>query len=779
MPASVRLPSGAGLAPPSPPPGLAAGGIAAVGLGAVLGWVVAIEQPFLFDRGLWPAPAGGSPRFFWPLTVALLVAGGLVTAAIVFSRELYRHRVGIILLLVTVAPFFSGLNAGPLDASDPAFLGAFTALLLLLAVEGRDVRLEPVVLTCLAAIIAAAFTSVVAGRVSTIVQLHTVITKVLLVFIMCNVLRTGADVTRFVRVFLFCAVITAVLAIGSQFLFLTTGIPLTFDDAEGFHYKNTPFGRMLRATAFMTSTQGLAHVMLIGAALTLAAPMRWWMRVVCFGLLAGGAFSTFSAGSYLAMGMVVVIAPFVMLGRLWLPLLVGYGAFGMGLFLSGYWRMLLDDVLIPLGLRNFLERMEFIRRGLRGAENWPWTGNGVGNIGRHLETAIHNAYIQGVVDIGVIGGAAFAILLFYLIVANWTLRHSGADRAAGQWSRAFVLTLSGMAIHLFFEPFFNNTVTWLLIGAAAANITATPGRNSIDRGHIVQDFETELDRSMSGYLTTLYRSRFIILLAMLSAGYFGYHLSKSIEPRYEATAQFYLPESATRPGRDEAELPVAPVPSGNRDGATAAVSLLRTDALRARVNELVPEKPFAELDLDVDPVVERSSMVHVYVRDTEPDVAARVANAYFQAFTDFVADQQESQQDGTLERTTARLKELDGEIAQVASTDRDRMERLLGLRDTLAESQRSLERRALQDSPPAIMASAATPPAAPVFPIVALNVVVAAIAGLILGTLYAVLLDHVRSRMRQRRAARFGREAAIAEFMGELPDLTMRRELGP
>ncbi len=734
-------------------------------LGGGLGWLAAWEQGALFNNGLYPFSSSASALYLFPLTICSVVLFGLFTWLYGLAEVLYRHRREIILYAVTVAPFFSGVNLGPIDPSDPAFLASFIALVMLLCVEREKVQLDPFVFGCSMVIVIFCFTSIFAGRVSTIVQLHTIITKVLLVFIIANLIRTDSDMARFVRTFILISCITALVASGSEIVFLTTGLPLTFDDALDFHFKHTPFGQMLRATGFMASTQGLAHVMVIATAMTLTAPMRMWLRLGILGLLGIGCFTTFSAGSYVAMGVVYFAAPFILFPRSWIPVAAAYVGGGVLLFFTGLWQILLNDIMIPLGLRNFMERMEFIRRGMRGAENWPWTGNGIGNIGRHLETSIHNAYVQSVVDIGVIGAAAFTSILIYLTVRNWARRQRPANPDGAPWSPAMTLILIGISTHLLLEPFFNNTVTWLLLGVATANILASRNKQIDGLVSLRHDFKNELDLSLSGYLSTLYRMRFIIVLVTLSAGAFGYYFSKTFEARYEAVAQFYVPETATRSGRGEEELPVAPVPSGNRDGVTAAVSLLRTDELRSRVNALVPAKPFTELDLDVDPVVERSSMVHVYVRDADPQIAADVANAYFEAFVTFVAEQQTTQQADALSRTVQRLAELDREIDSIAQTDRDRMERLLSLRDTLTTTQQNLERRSLSAGPAAIMASPATPPEAPVFPVLPLNVVVSVIAGLVLGIIYAVLLDHIRMNRRRRRYVELRRDAAVMELL--------------
>jgi uncharacterized protein involved in exopolysaccharide biosynthesis len=279
---------------------------------------------------------------------------------------------------------------------------------------------------------------------------------------------------------------------------------------------------------------------------------------------------------------------------------------------------------------------------------------------------------------------------------------------------------------------------------------------------------SDTEETLGGYLGALYRQRFVIALVMLSAGVFSYKISTDIEPRYETAAVFYLPDATTRAGQSESELPIAPVPSGNRDGVTAAISILRTGEIRNRVAALIPEKTPEALERDVDPVVERSSMVHVFVRDADPQVAARVANTYFDVFNTFLAEIQAERLATSLEHANARLADLDSEIQSAVQIDRDRVERLLDLRETLTRTQQSLERQQLQTVPPAIMASPAEAPSSPVFPIVPLNVIIALIAGLVLGVLYAVLLDHFARLRRMRRLVKLQQVDALTAAMGRL-----------
>ena len=108
-------------------------------------------------------------------------------------------------------------------------------------------------------------------------------------------------------------------------------------------------------------------------------------------------------------------APLVLLPAWRLGVVLSYVGVMISLHISGVLQLIYVRILVPLGERNLDERFEFIRRGSRSIQDAPILGHGVGNIGRVLETAIHNAYIQAAGDIGLIGAAAFTTLVAYLI----------------------------------------------------------------------------------------------------------------------------------------------------------------------------------------------------------------------------------------------------------------------------------------------------------------------------------------------------------------------------
>jgi len=168
------------------------------------------------------------------------------------------------------------------------------------------------------------------------------------------------------------------------------------------------------------------------------------------------------------------------------------------------------------------------------------------------------------------------------------------------------------------------------------------------------------DRTLGDYLEVVYRRRLTILVVILSAACFAYYFSKKLPPRYEARAVFYLPQDVVGLGEGP-EHGKARVPVPAHELTESYATLLQTaDALRAMA-ERFPEKSLAEFFRDVDIVVTRESLIRVYVRDSDPRVAADVANGFIDYFRDFHRRTIQSQLDDSIARVNRRIAEVQGE----------------------------------------------------------------------------------------------------------------------
>ncbi|MCP5150462.1 MAG: hypothetical protein H6983_17435 [Ectothiorhodospiraceae bacterium] len=112
-----------------------------------------------------------------------------------------------------------------------------------------------------------------------------------------------------------------------------------------------------------------------------------------------------------------------------------------------------------------------------------------------------------------------------------------------------------------------------------------------------------------------------------------------------------------------------------------------------------------------------------------------------------------------LQRQRAHIEDLDERIALLTRSITAANDRLTGLR----AARRQLPEAVLVTSEPAL-------PTAPIYPLKLLNVAVAVVGGLVVGILYALLLDYIARRQRIGRVERLRREEWARHLMRDLAD---------
>lgn len=202
-------------------------------------------------------------------------------------------------------------------------------------------------------------------------------------------------------------------------------------------------------------------------------------------------------------------------------------------------------------------------------------------------------------------------------------------------------------------------------------------------------------RTMDDYWLALYRNRWIILLVAAASGGFAWWLSGKIAPRYEATASFYVPGDAVRPGSsvDDGRPRLPGVGLGDAKGYAA--HLQGGDATRQIASEF-PGKTPQMLRRDVDFVVSRQGIIGVYARDTEPERAAAIANRYVSYFNEFHAKMIREGLSGSLSGIQ-RERELvlaDKQQREQAIEELERKHQIASLEDELKELEAKRTRQA-------------------------------------------------------------------------------------
>ncbi len=148
-------------------------------------------------------------------------------------------------------------------------------------------------------------------------------------------------------------------------------------------------------------------------------------------------------------------------------------------------------------------------------------------------------------------------------------------------------------------------------------------------------------RTLDHYWQLLARRRAVVFLTTIAAVVTAFAASKLIDPRYDARSQFYVVDASDSGGgllgaSAGSVIPSVFLPSTAEAVVTSHIGILQTDAVRKRVHERSPKKPLAQLESDVDVLAAKKYLLSVRVWDTDPTVAAQVANAYPIALNDFL-----------------------------------------------------------------------------------------------------------------------------------------------
>jgi len=147
-------------------------------------------------------------------------------------------------------------------------------------------------------------------------------------------------------------------------------------------------------------------------------------------------------------------------------LLVGAWVFNLQAFVGS--RMSVDTLQYD---PSVTARLTFYKFALDRFSESPWVGVGVANIFPDGLTAVHNAYLQVLAEVGVVGG-----LIFLWILALWTVYLMSASAFASRWGdrmqKRFAVSILGGSV--FFFVYFlvghdlGSSEPWLLMSMTSA-----------------------------------------------------------------------------------------------------------------------------------------------------------------------------------------------------------------------------------------------------------------------------------------------------------------------
>jgi O-antigen ligase len=436
-----------------------------LGLGAGLAVALDHRLSLLFE------PVRDWARVFPFLLSAALVVGAVgITLLHLSGRQLFERRFAVAIVVVLVCGAASGLNAGRIEMSDLAMLlivGFFFATAL---VERHPIRLPMWLLIVVLMLMGCSLASVLNGGFGSFLAQRSFINKCVLILATASIVATAGLTLFVVRLLPALAVISAVLAIGSLIVYQSTGISLIADDIAAQGFKDTPFGRLPRATALMPTSQSLAHLLLLGLSSLLFLPIRPVLRVLGAGVVCFAIGCTFSTGAYVTMALVMVAFPFIMWPQRSLHFLTAYAASGLVAYYSGAAHWIYDTLIVPLGGKGAGDRVTYLQTGLEVIQQYPVFGIGLRAIGRSLTSLVHNAYVQLTAELGIPAGVLFTGMIAFVTI---TAGLAAFKRLAGDMQLAMkglFLGMLALGIHFLFEPFYDNYFSWAYLGLVAGAV---------------------------------------------------------------------------------------------------------------------------------------------------------------------------------------------------------------------------------------------------------------------------------------------------------------------
>lgn len=381
-----------------------------------------------------PLSVGSSGTGLAVLLVLLLLASILGSSMLVagLHQRMWRHRMPLAVGAVLFCTHLTGVRVGPLSPFHFSLALLFGLWLLGYLVDpARSVRLSG--FSLLVVLFAGSMLWSALGRSpGVLIGGLPSFDTVLFAFLLVDVLRDHDRVRSAGRVLIWTALVFSVVGILQAGLAYFFGVELTLA-SESMRYAYTPFGKLLRASAFKITPNALGGLAAPVSVLALAVAaqsrdrrQRRWLILSVLVMWAAVVLS-FGRAAWISLAVGLFALPFVnRLGRrrfgillLTLVLVVGVATASAPLL----WRTALQFG----GATSVEIRSTLLAAGLEAAVDHPWQGVGVDNFGDRYSPVqrwhVHNAAVQLASELGLPG-----LLIFVVVVVRTIVRLTFATR---------------------------------------------------------------------------------------------------------------------------------------------------------------------------------------------------------------------------------------------------------------------------------------------------------------------------------------------------------------
>lgn len=437
---------------------------------------LAIADPYLsamLPDGLWQtlylehSPYKITPLAFLGVLAVTLLAWGLM-------RTNSFSAAAILLLLI--AGQCNGLRYGPLDLFDVTLL-----ILFLTWTASRLGKTDGAIMTTTVvwAVLALALLTLpnilhqnpvrfVSGSVA-------MGRCLLLVLLLANILTSAKIFDFAVRALIAIAVASAVIGITQFLAGYFFGAYFTFIDPPDSAFKPTPLGMVMRASSLAITAQHYSSFLTLILpfllfAITSSSGKARLCLVVCLGLILAGILVSWNYGAIFATAGVFLLFPFWRWPR-WSIQFALLCLLGVGVaYFTGLLDLIYDLSFGDSGVaKGVSQRNTLTELGLNKLYRNPWIGEGVQGMasfsGNFWGRPVHNAYLQTMTEIGMVGGWLLIGLLLLLTTQLFIAGATTRNRMTGHVRAALIAVLALMTL-MMSEPMMDHANTWLILGMA-------------------------------------------------------------------------------------------------------------------------------------------------------------------------------------------------------------------------------------------------------------------------------------------------------------------------
>lgn len=457
---------------------------------AVATVVVVVADPYVSEHvppWIWHTlHLENSPYKLVPVLAVALV--GATAAAWALWRCGSVTAVGILILLS--ASQATGLRAGPLDLLDVSLLSIFFVWTASRVGDAEStVTLGTVVWGALALIILN-FPNILHGNPVVYVGGSIGLVRCLvLALLVINLVSSPRYLDLAIRVFVAVAVASAIIGILQFVAGYLFGAYFTLIDPPETAFKPTPIGMVMRSSALSITAQHYSGFLTLSLPFILFAAAEKNARSRAAQILAlvtvlVGILASWNFGAIYVAAAVISLFPFFRWPHLSIQVFLGYALAAGTAYFTGIMQLLYELSFGDSGVaKGVSQRKTLMELGLTKLYRDPWIGEGAHGMarfsGNFWHRPVHNAYVQTMTEIGMVGGWVLIGMLLVLVTQLFLVGKAAQGKLAVQ-VRASLMSVLALMILMMSEPMMDHTNTWLMLGMAqGALLIAQRGREAV------------------------------------------------------------------------------------------------------------------------------------------------------------------------------------------------------------------------------------------------------------------------------------------------------------